>query len=260
MLFAAPTLAQVNAPIGGGGECSQTTEPDGTQGDQQGYDGGLYTCTGLSVWAPEAVIIGDVDANDSSPSCNSTNAGMIEYSGGIFYGCNGSNWTSFSSGGPGVLISTQTSSSSNITFSNLPATYNTLFLNCAGLLTTNLKLIVGEGSSPITWETGAHYTVQTSHDETSNGWSSTTTATDALDITGLLATSSTPVSLKFYIDNVGSTSLYKVYTYSMASTQGSVFNTNSSWGYWNNDTGAITGIEVLFGGTSSGTCSLYGLD
>jgi hypothetical protein len=81
-----------------------------------------------------------------------------------------------------------------------------------------------------------------------------------LDITGLLATSSTPVSLKFYIDNVGSTSLYKVYTYSMASTQGSVFNTNSSWGYWNNDTGAITGIEVLFGGTSSGTCSLYGLD
>jgi hypothetical protein len=60
-----------------------------------------------------------------------------------------------------TLISTQTASSSaSLQFTNLPTSYNTLFLNCAGLLmssnTVVPKLQIGEGAGP-TWETAEKY-------------------------------------------------------------------------------------------------------
>jgi hypothetical protein len=85
-----------NAPIGGGGSCSGQTITDpvaSTQGQQQAFDDGLYTCTGTS-WVPEALIVGGVLQDNSSPSCNSTNAGMIEWTGSILEYCNGTSWTS----------------------------------------------------------------------------------------------------------------------------------------------------------------------
>jgi hypothetical protein len=86
----------------------------------------------------------------------------------IYQFCNGTNWKSMGGIGGGssgglTLISTQTASASaSLQFTNLPTTYNTLFLNCTGLLTSSnsatVRLNVGEGSGP-TWETGAYYTV-----------------------------------------------------------------------------------------------------
>src|SRR6478609_6085231 len=53
--------------------------------------------------------------------------------------CNGTNWIGWGgasiSGGSMTLISTQTASASaSLQFTNLPTSYNTLFLNCTGLL------------------------------------------------------------------------------------------------------------------------------
>src|SRR4051794_22073041 len=92
VLFAQGTaFAGGNPPVGGGGSCSGMTEPDGTQGQQQAYDDGLYTCTG-GAYAPEAFIVGSKLQDGSTASCNSTNAGMIEWNGSAFQGCNGSSW------------------------------------------------------------------------------------------------------------------------------------------------------------------------
>src|ERR1700691_3452166 len=47
LLCLTPHLAHAtpgNAPVGGGGSCSYSTEPDGTVAQQQPYDNGLYTC------------------------------------------------------------------------------------------------------------------------------------------------------------------------------------------------------------------------
>jgi hypothetical protein len=59
------------------------------------------------------------------------------------------------------LLATQTASSSAaLQFTNLPTSYNTLFLNCSSLLVSNgsttLLFQVGEGAGP-TRETGSNY-------------------------------------------------------------------------------------------------------
>lgn len=101
----------------------------------------------------------------SNPAVNETD---ITYNGDYhtYQFCNGTNWVSMSSigtSGPFTLISTQTASSSaSLQFTGLPSTYNTLFLNCTGLLSSSnsaiLKIYVGEGAT-LTWETGALYLV-----------------------------------------------------------------------------------------------------
>src|SRR5690348_9200361 len=108
-----------NAPIGGGGSCPGWTISDpvaSTQGQQQAFDDGLYTCTGTQ-WAAEALIVGGVDQSNSAPACNSTNAGMIQWTGSAFQGCNGSSWGSLASGGStalsGLLAATTTNSIDN---------------------------------------------------------------------------------------------------------------------------------------------------
>lgn len=189
--------------------------------------------------------------------------------------CNGSQWiaegAAGGSGGP-MLISTQTaSSSSSLQFTNLPSTYNTLFLNCAGLLmnsnSTAPQLLVGEGSTP-TWETGANYVVTIKSFGGGASGAYGTTMSDLLEASGCSCdyTGSTtiPTSLKAYIDNVGSSSLYKYVTTTLDITLGGSGNyLNIYYSYWAGDTNPLTGIELVAsgGGTfTSGTCSLYGMN
>jgi hypothetical protein len=84
--------------VGGGNACGGVTEPDGTQMVQQAYDDGIYTCGTSSTFVPEALIVGAVDDTGATPTCSSTIAGMLEYTGGTIEYCNGSSFTSFSSG------------------------------------------------------------------------------------------------------------------------------------------------------------------
>jgi hypothetical protein len=186
--------------------------------------------------------------------------------------CNGTNWMSMAGGGGGSgpmsLISTQTASASaSLQFTNLPTSYNTLFLNCAGLIessTGTFLLQVGEGATP-TWQTGAHYSVNNIWTGTGNAsvkQTVTTTATDLSQLGGPWSTTK-PLSLKMYIDNVGSSTLYKnaiIQETSYVDTSG--YFTNWVGSYWNNDTNPITGLQVTVstGNLTSGTCSLYGMN
>jgi hypothetical protein len=86
--------------VGGGGSCNQSLEPDGTVAQQQAYANGLYTCLSGGTWTPEALIIGSTLASGSAATCNSTNAGMLEYTGGVFEYCNGTSFTAFSTSNP----------------------------------------------------------------------------------------------------------------------------------------------------------------
>ena len=159
-----------------------------------------------------------------------------------------------------VLISTKTASNSaSIQFSgsNFSNSYNTLFLNCSGLLMSvggaKIASNIGEGAGP-TWETAAHYT---------NAGDATSTGTDLFDGNWPFFNVTTPVSMKFYIDNPGSSSVVKQFWGTEAgglqSSTGIYSNTN---GWWNGDTNPVTGWELVgIGGTiKSGTCSLYGMN
>ena len=186
--------------------------------------------------------------------------------------CNGTNWMSegaIGSTGGLTLISTQAASSSaSLQFTSLPTSYNTLFLNCAGLLAsaggTLLFIEVGEGAGP-TWETGAHYTASGWY--VGNGAVTGFYSTTGTDLTGggwghLQSTA--PVSFKMWIDNVSSSNLYKNARMDVEYLDGNdgLYYEQDQAGYWNNDTNPITGIEVtMTGGTiTSGTCTLYGMN
>jgi hypothetical protein len=95
-------VAAGNAPVGGGGSCNTTTEPDGTQGVQQAYDNGLYTCSS-SAWVAEALILGSALQDGTTAACNATNTGMIEWNGSAFQGCNGTSWASLGGGGSSTI-------------------------------------------------------------------------------------------------------------------------------------------------------------
>ena len=107
-------------------------------------------------------------------------------------------------------------------------------------------LRVGEGATP-TWESGAHYTSFPDNK---------TNATDVCD-----ECVGSPQTLKYYIDNVNSSSQYKYFNGwdSYVGTGGYVVANN--YGYWNADTNLITGLELVpVTGNISGTCSLYGMN
>jgi hypothetical protein len=224
-------------------------------------------CNGTT-FAHGPLILGAMtDPPYSATTCTSSNAGMVQYTGGLLEYCNGSSWLPLSSGpGPGVLISTQTASSTaSLQFKTLPTSYNTLFLNCAGLLTSTtagIYFLVGEGATP-TWETGADYTVVGVYSDVGSSHAvSSTTATDLTDTGTGNTNTSIPASVKMYIDNVGSSSVVKMATVqeSDAFSGGLVWISYES--YWNNDTNPITGLEVVpsTGNIASGTCSLYGMN
>jgi hypothetical protein len=183
--------------------------------------------------------------------------------------CNGTSWISEgAAGGSGwpVLISTQTASNSaSLQFTNLPTGYNTLFLNCQGLITSvdqvGVSLEVGEGATP-TWETSGSYQVgsyQAGGGNFQNDSSSSATGTASTNSSNVY-----PASIKAYIGNVGSSSIYKNIDYegdSWYSGISAFFHFGGS-GFWSADTNPITGLEVIpgSGNITSGTCSLYGMN
>lgn len=188
----------------------------------------------------------------------------------IYQYCNGTSWVAYGGGiGSGAMsfISTQTASNSaSLQFTNLPTSYNTLFLNCSGIFVssngTTLIFRVGEGAGP-TWETGAHYTDLLNWEMIGGGGTNqTTTSTDLFN--GGAWSSTFPVSLQAYAYNVGSSSLYKNISINeeQFSTAAVSYVTLTGWGYWNNDTNPITGLQLLpaSGNITSGTCSLYGMN
>jgi hypothetical protein len=196
----------------------------------------------------------------------------IQYNGDFhtYQFCNGSNWMAYgaigSTGGL-YLISTQTASASaSLQFTSLPTSYNTLFLNCSDLIFSNSSAAryfrVGEGAGP-TWESGAHYTFSVWWtDPGSNGFNSNTTA---VDITRANPSSSTtvPFSMKLYIDNVSSSTVYKNVTWNYAGADGSNnYFAVGGTSFWNSDTNPITGLEVVpsVGTITSGQCSPYGMN
>lgn len=222
---------------------------------------------GIGTTSPQAAldVNGAARVGSTGASCSSTNAGAVQYTSGTLEACNGTSWIPIDSGMH--FISTQTASSSaSLQFTNLPTSYNTLFLNCAGLVPsangTNIYLYVGEGSTP-TWETGAHYSVAGEYWNTANTGSNltTTTASDAL-YNGLAPVKTTfPVGLLMYINNVGSSTIYKMMTTKWTGGYNYLF-LGSVGAYWNNDTNPITAIELSAssGNLTSGTCSLYGMN
>lgn len=110
-LYSSRVLAAGNAPVGGGGSCSYSTEGDGTVGQQQAYDDGLYTClSGSSTWAPEAFMVGSVLQSGSAATCSSTYAGMLQWTGSLLQYCNGLSWTNIgTAGGSGITLGTSAS-------------------------------------------------------------------------------------------------------------------------------------------------------
>jgi hypothetical protein len=205
----------------------------------------------------------------SATTCTSSNAGMVQYTSGTLEACNGTSWIPIDGGMH--FISTQTASSSaSLQFSgaNWSSGYNTLFLNCTGLLVSTspayLELVVGEGATP-TWEAGSHYTNIRTYNWVNGGGpgGGTTTATDILNwVSGAATSTSIPNALKVYIDDVGSSSIYKMATYHLLNYDSSAQYEIIGSSYWNNDTNPITGLEVITsaGNITSGTCSLYGMN
>lgn len=179
--------------------------------------------------------------------------------------CNGSAWIAEGAPGGGggmMLIGTQAASNSaSLQFTNLPTSYNTLFLNCANLAKSNstarLYFLVGEGAGP-TWESATDYSISNMWEippATTPSSQGITSGTD-LSAAGNLAGNQ---STKMYIDNVGSSNLYKMATFSQSWSTGAVA---FGMGYWNADTNPVTGLEIVpdTGTITSGTCSLYGMN
>jgi len=195
----------------------------------------------------------------TAASCNSTNAGAVQYTSGVLEACNGTSWIPIDGGMH--FISTQTASSSaSLQFSgtNWSSDYNTLFLNCTGIrmsATNNtFDIQIGEGAGP-TWETGAHYNVT----------GQTATATGMMNGSfPQAAGTKTSIRVLGYLDTVSSSALYKTFSWmacSSDSASGCGANTwDSSW--WTNDTNPVTGLRIVAqaGTIASGTCSLYGMN
>jgi hypothetical protein len=269
-LWASPVLADNIPPIGGGGSCSGGPFGGGSSvmSEQAAGGNGLYACNN-GTWVEQAFIIGGVDDTNSAPSCNSTNAGMVKYSSSTFYGCNGSVWVPIDSGLH--FIATQTAASSaSLQFTNLPTSYNTLFLNCQGLQpATNgvtLEMQFGEGATP-TWEVASYrYVDAAEYDGATTPGAIASTSASAIHLsntTDVGSNSSYNSTAQLYISSVGSSSIYK-----MVQGQVSYFNGSGNSNNWNDegtytgDTNAITAIRILFssGNITSGTCSLYGMN
>jgi hypothetical protein len=184
--------------------------------------------------------------------------------------CNGSSWIAFAgagTAGPMVLISTQTANNSaSLQFTSLPTTYNSLFLNCAGLISSvdavAMDVVVGEGAGP-TWETGSSYIVAALQNTAGGNQNDYQTSGAALD-SSVCNSNTIPTSIKlFLLGQVGSSAIYKLASY-QASCYYSPSTTYADFagsGYWSADTNPITGLEIILssGNITSGTCSLYGI-
>jgi hypothetical protein len=223
--------------------------------------------------SPALATVGGVSANhaqgvvllgDGGAACSSTITGALRYNSSTNSEqvCNGTLWGDI---GGMTLISTQTASTSaSLIFTNLPP-YNTLFLNCNGLIATATNTIlyayVGESTGP-TWETSANYNLdyEYSNLDGDTNVDSKTTGPSLLDAPGFLSTY--PFSFKLYIDNITSSSTYKDATILLSdiATNGDPYQSIGT-ATWNSDTNPVTGLKIVAasGNIASGTCSLYGM-
>jgi hypothetical protein len=228
----------------------------------------------LLVSAAACLATGPVYATCSNPNANEAD---LIYNGAYhtYQFCNGSQWIAEgAAGGSGgmTLISTQTAingTTTSLQFTNLP-TYNTLFLNCTGLVAsvTSADFIyqVGEGGSP-TWETTAHYSGFYLTKE-GDGSASSYTATDLVDGNGagigLSGSASYPQTMMMYIPTASGSNYHMVeYRGSGYQVSTSGFANWSGGAYWANDTNAMTALQVTTSGHAgatidSGQCNLYG--
>jgi hypothetical protein len=187
--------------------------------------------------------------------------------------CNGTSWIPFGGGGPGSgpmsLISTQTASSSaSLQFTNLPTSYNTLFLNCTAIVSSSaggaaLLLQVGEGAGP-TWE-AASYQYANEYFSANNGalGSNYSTSGSSIALASTSASTATAaISGRIWIDSVSSSSAYKYVNGLFNEYYSSILYNNVDVAEYVGDTNPITGIKILFstGNITSGQCSLYGMN
>lgn len=160
---------------------------------------------------------------------------------------------------------TVSGSSAGILFTSLPAGYNTLVLSCENLLlsssSNSILIQVGEGGSP-TWETGGHYTILNFNATSANSTVASQHSTTSTDITSGIPTNTTGIgtSIKMTLDSYTSTSLNKYALWSSANNEATNYYYFAGTAYWNSDTNAITGVQVVpSAGTISGTCSAYAI-
>lgn len=235
-----------------GGSC-----PGGADGAQSA-DGNNVVCIG-GVWQYPAY-----QYPSTAASCNGTNAGMMQWTGSAFEGCNGTSWVKF----PGlVLLSTKTASGgTSIQFTGL-STYITYFMNCSGLTASSggsgdIYFWVGEGATP-TWKTTSQYCAV--NNNTGAGHASpgvVVNSCGAADIIGYGGQStSIPMSLKAYLFSEGgfqySAISFQLFKY-IDGVGAYMTSGGGSWGETTGDTNAITALELaVTSGTMSGKCSLY---
>lgn len=209
---------------------------------------------------PSTVVTGPASATSGNcASFNGTTGKIIQDAGSP---CGGT--SSF------TKIQTLTASTStSLDFTSIGgSTYNTLLLDCNALILSGndtITLVVGEGGGP-TWETGSTYLNQGA--KVSAG---TVTAingtTDAkiflMSTAGNNTTAGQPIGLKWYVNNVSSSSLYKdAQGQATYWTGAGTLGTYTGSGAWHGDTNALTGLRIISdaGATiTSGQCSLYGV-
>ena len=133
--------AQSNAPVGGGGTCVVSTAFDGSTGQQQAYNNGLYFCSS-GTWVAQSLIVGP-----STATCASALAGMMRFTSttNTWEFCNGSAWTPFSRT-PGYFVQTATHWNGNLgglsgadakCLTELQTTYNWKGKSAAGTLSAS---------------------------------------------------------------------------------------------------------------------------
>jgi hypothetical protein len=240
-----------------------------------GY-GGYFTNTSTGYagyFNGKVVASSSVQVGSTTATCAAGNAGAVQYTSGTLEACNGTSWIPIDSGMH--LIETVTASAaSSLQVTGLPGTYNTIFINCTGLYApvgfTYFLTYLGEGST--TWETGANYTCNMGAVDNGNSSTGCSGSTNNYPVyTGdyVNTAASNGNSYKIWIDNPGSSSVYKMVTYLISENDVNsggyaTFYYGNSW--WNNDTNPITGFEFVPTGctggscTISGTCTAYGMN
>ena len=154
----------------------------------------------------------------------------------------------------------------SLDFTNLPTTYNTLFLDCNGIVTSAnafIEMRFGEGSTP-TWETASYYYAASSINTIAGIPVSTATSTIAMmmGVDPELGGSAIPFNLQAWIRNIASATLNKVVNFqSSYINPSSNFEVASGVAGYVGDTNVVTGVRILpsTGTITSGQCSIYGL-
>ena len=152
---------------------------------------------------------------------------------------------------------------------NWSSSYNTLHLHCHDLtLSGNNFLFVylgeGGGGGLPTWQTSANYIIASISTNTAgsavsaNNFSTTSPSSDLFGGLRGGGTATTPTTIDLDIDDVASTTAPKLVRFNVGTFgDGTDLFTYNGSSYWNGDTAAITGIEVVVtSGTMSGGCSL----